>query len=124
MIYDRGAPVFPMHGTGFDNRLEDGPCKRLLPLKVPKLRVQTRDDGRCGEFISHGYLQPVGPINTNLMLSNIVTINEYRRSKSIRGFMSAACGIILKPMTCSAYLTNIASLFRGGSLFTSVQLLR
>ena len=113
MIYDRGSPVSPMHGTGSDNGWEDGACKWLLPLKVPKLRVQTRDDGRHGEFISHGYLQPVGPINTNRMLSNIVTINEYRRSKSIRGYMSAACGNILRLMTCSAYLTNIASLFRG-----------
>ena len=47
LIYDRGAPVSRMHGTGPDNRA----CKWLLPLKVPNLRGQLGGDGRSGNLL-------------------------------------------------------------------------
>ena len=65
------------------------------------------------EFISRGYVQPVGPINTNLMLGNIVTFNEhYCKAQSI---------IVLRPFEVSetnlAYLTNIGHYLEGKAYF-------
>ena len=70
------------------------------------------------EFISHAHLQPVGPINTNLMLGYIVTFNEHCKTMHC----IAMSTIVLRPLLRS---WHIGPLFRGQSLFPAViQLLR